>query len=267
MSDKHPCVFCGSTAEKLTKEHLYARWLQPFLFGLHPHRNPRALHWVSSGDGDMATGKLSRAGDMHSQTLKVVCKKCNSGWMADLQEAVKPILIPLLKDEWSVSVEAQATLSAWVAMTAMVREYDNMATVSVPQEDRAFLMDTGSVPEGWAILLGSIQLEGRHPAMNNHFGHTQAYGDKAGTWIKTTHFQSTGFTIGNLMLQTFSYYPSREHMFPVQPEVIAERHDLKLITPSVEPISSAPERVQTLDGFYTVSEYGALALGIRAHRK
>jgi hypothetical protein len=40
-----------------------------------------------------------RAGDTHSRTIKRVCKSCNSGWMSRLQQAAKPILVPMLMGE------------------------------------------------------------------------------------------------------------------------------------------------------------------------
>jgi hypothetical protein len=41
-------------------------------------------------------GPLHRKGDARSQKLKVVCKACNSGWMSELQDRTKPVLLPLL---------------------------------------------------------------------------------------------------------------------------------------------------------------------------
>lgn len=78
------CVFCRHPAG--SKEHALPAWLtrtmrvesepsQPGLIsaakGVEPQGNPRA------------TGKLITKG---------VCKNCNNGWMADLEDAVRPLL-------------------------------------------------------------------------------------------------------------------------------------------------------------------------------
>lgn len=35
------------------------------------------------------------SGDMHSRTLKILCKECNSGWVSKIENDAKPIIIDL----------------------------------------------------------------------------------------------------------------------------------------------------------------------------
>lgn len=87
------CVFCPQPAG--SKEHALPDWLakimgvesepsQPGLIsaarGVEPQGNPRA------------TGMLITRG---------VCQKCNNGWMADLEGAVRPILAPLVTQDFA----------------------------------------------------------------------------------------------------------------------------------------------------------------------
>src|SRR5215469_2737801 len=89
---RHPkqCVFCGTPG--VTKEHVWGKWLKPYI----PRTmiNYRKFH--VSQDGQIPDVKEElRAGDPRSLSVKCVCRTCNGGWMGDLQEAAKPVMIPL----------------------------------------------------------------------------------------------------------------------------------------------------------------------------
>lgn len=137
------CVFCAQPAG--SKEHALPAWLaktmgvesepsQPGLIsaakGVKPQGNPRA------------TGKLITKG---------VCQNCNSGWMADLEGAVKPILVPLVApDLASFHRKALEPLTQnlplftrWLMKTAVT------LSMVAPRGD------LGSLPDGaaeWAYL-------------------------------------------------------------------------------------------------------------------
>lgn len=148
------CIFCGGPG--LTHEHVWADWLKKYvpkdmvehssLFAVvHPtHSEPR---------------RKKRSGDLQSRRLRVVCTKCNSGWMSKLQEKAKPHLLPLIVGEVTAfDASTQSVLSAWIAMFVMVAEHFNPYTVTTLQRERSYLLGTGKAPfENWKIWIGDFE--------------------------------------------------------------------------------------------------------------
>jgi len=54
---------------------------------------------------------------------KVVCKPCNNGWMSTIEDAARPILVPLIEKPLGkrpLNIYAQSVLANWAALHAMV---------------------------------------------------------------------------------------------------------------------------------------------------
>jgi hypothetical protein len=141
------CIFCGGTP--ITKEHIFAAWMCDYLDSALI-RDGTQHSVVMTGFNEKGKlvaqkpfkGELYRAGDHRSRTLRVVCSRCNSGWMSELQNETKAILIPFLMGEWPhLTAAHQSILSAWVAMLTMVYEFSNREFAVIPQEQRASLSD------------------------------------------------------------------------------------------------------------------------------
>jgi hypothetical protein len=102
--------------------------------------------------------RKKRSGDLRSRRLRIVCKACNNGWMAKLQERAKPYLLPLVRGEITVLDErAQAIVSAWITMFSMVAEHFDLAKVSTPQRQRRDFWKNQRPPATWKIWLGDYE--------------------------------------------------------------------------------------------------------------
>ncbi len=111
------CVFCGST--DLSGEHVMPKWLSTIGFDLRPrlyevgplNRIPK--RWTSTP---------------FTMTVKVVCKACNSGWMAQLEEMAKDVLTPLVVGApMRLDADHQTVIASWshkTALTAMLASSD-----------------------------------------------------------------------------------------------------------------------------------------------
>jgi hypothetical protein len=79
------CAFCPETAN-LTGEHLWSAWISEIL-------NVKKF-WVSLNEG----GIRKQWGPLPSlnQKANVVCRRCNNGWMSDLESQVKPLLTNII---------------------------------------------------------------------------------------------------------------------------------------------------------------------------
>lgn len=78
-----PCLFCGTVGVKLTKEHIYPRWL-------HRALNIRGPITISAGIRPLRT-----VSEFDLQ-LREVCESCNGRWLHDLERAFRAVmLLPL----------------------------------------------------------------------------------------------------------------------------------------------------------------------------
>jgi hypothetical protein len=151
------CIFCGNNAN--SKEHIWPDWLKDYVPRLFSER----IHQASTNRWDKEQKKLVietfresvRPGDPHAQKLRIVCSKCNGGWMSQLQSEAKPLLVPLINGEFYKLLPNEIeAISRWAAMFTMVVEFKNKAGVAVSQEQRDSFKITQSVPKGWHISIG-----------------------------------------------------------------------------------------------------------------
>ena len=235
---KHPkptdrCIFCGGKS-KLTGEHVWADLLRNYLARTEPNN----FHWTMYQGGEPEPGILHRPGDAHSQKLKVVCGPCNNGWMSRLQEHAKPILVPLIQDDWpEIDESAQALFAAWAAMFTMVFEFADVRSATIPQEHRTALMNLGTVPRDWSIWIGRHDPGSDHPAFANHHGWLMDATDLAKRLTKRHYCQVTGFTVGRLYVQTVTITPP---ILVIEHEAFATAYDLRTIIPFRGSITSRP---------------------------
>lgn len=146
------CIYCGGSP--LTKEHLYAAWLRPYVpvRTLHSHGIEAHNLWRHKPEKTVSW----RAGDSHSRTIRVVCKTCNEGWMSNIQQSAKPYLIPILTNSAArLTRVAQKTLAGWAAMMVMTGEFIDREMIAIPQSERDHLRTTKLPPKGWRIWLAS----------------------------------------------------------------------------------------------------------------
>lgn len=114
------CIFCGANG-KLTREHVFARWLEALFPDL--------------GDAEYVRRTVTHASDdWHEQpgrpfdlVVRNVCSSCNSGWMSELETAAQPILTPMLRDEARVlSGVEQHTVATWAVKTMLTVQGTNI---------------------------------------------------------------------------------------------------------------------------------------------
>lgn len=104
------CIFCG--AGPVEAEHVMPKWLQKW--GLEG----RGEHTIVSGDESK-----TYFAPPFTQQYKVVCKDCNTGWMARLESVAAPLLKPLM-DGHARSIETfvQPVLATWAYKTTLIQD-------------------------------------------------------------------------------------------------------------------------------------------------
>jgi hypothetical protein len=152
------CIFCGGTG--LSKEHVFSLWTHNFLpreIGMF--RRHRESRYHPEKDADY-TAKV-REGGVNTLKLRVVCEdRCNNGWMSQLDEAVKPILSPLILGQpASLDRHMQKTLATWIVTKMMVSEFSYPDDIVTPQSERESVMLTLTPPGNWQIWIAHCRAE------------------------------------------------------------------------------------------------------------
>jgi hypothetical protein len=149
------CIFCGQRG--LTKEHIWADWLEPYL----PREMKEHISSLQIYSPDKVLSTLKkRSGDPYVIKPKVVCFPCNNGWMSDIQQVAKPILLPLIVGEDAVLTKKhQAIIASWAAMAIMTAEYLNRELIAIAAEDRAHLYNFRKLPNNWRVWVGNYKRE------------------------------------------------------------------------------------------------------------
>ena len=107
------CIFCGDKAD--SNEDLWPQWLIRALKRTPDEKIPMSVRRHDEKDFRRWT-KVSGA-----LRVKLVCCKCNNGWMSDLEGEAKPILTPMmLGEQVTLSASQQHTVARWVTKCAMV---------------------------------------------------------------------------------------------------------------------------------------------------
>ena len=89
----------------MSKEHIFPEWMQKYFSTSDVWGNNFRIvddfgPFGKRKNQRIEKGPLHKFGNPLAQKLKVVCQKCNNGWMSVQQQRIKPLLVPLLKGEW-----------------------------------------------------------------------------------------------------------------------------------------------------------------------
>lgn len=202
------CIFC-QLPRRMSEEHIWGKWLKAYI---PPTMNKHTMQAVQiNRPNERTTGNIYlKAGDPLRSKVKVVCVDCNNRWLSEIQNRAKPFLTPLIRgDRTALGPEAQQRAAAWCAMATMTAEFIDRdpKTIAVPQSQRDWLMNNGTVPPGWRIWLADYQ---RHkwPAQWTHLtlpileAKDIPAEDSTGYVLPNT--QVTTFVIGRLYVHVMS---------------------------------------------------------------
>jgi hypothetical protein len=157
------CIFCGDP--ELTGEHVFPKWSHRYL-PVDEERNHQSLRGVQ-GPHTAEQHVIIKSGDIRHWKVKCVCgERCNNGWMrSKIEDAAKPILIPLIRGEECRGFPAdQARLAAWATMKAMVAEWNVKGHATTHHMHRKYLMRHHLAPQkGWGVWIGQFVTNKRKP--------------------------------------------------------------------------------------------------------
>lgn len=135
------CIFCGG--RPLTGEHALPGWLRTFAGLDYPDGRIELKR-----DDEVTHEKIAPA---FTHKLRVACKSCNTGWMHDLEEAVKTDLTAMVHDKPTTLTSLTARyLATWLVKTFCVLEYaDLVPGENIPREHYDQLFERKTRPPDW----------------------------------------------------------------------------------------------------------------------
>lgn len=196
------CAFCG-LPKKMTSEHVWGEWTKGYVERTSNKHNHANVFVPRPGQPEPPKVRI-RAGDHLDAQVHVVCSDCNSGWLSQIQNDAKPILIPLFEGGTiTLDQTAQQLVATWVAMSTMTGEHlsQEQRRLAIPQSDRTWLMERRTPPPGWCIWIGryprqenpTLWVKASFPVVNaDKLPDTITDEDLAPT------MQTTAFSVGNL---------------------------------------------------------------------
>jgi hypothetical protein len=144
------CIFCGPT-QSPSEEHIFSKWMKKYL----PHAGWHQFHHLEMPAPNRLGANLReyRQGGTNILRPKIVCRRCNNGWMSLIETQAKGCLIPLMAGgQFIMTEEHQRKLSIWATLKSMVHEHVR-ATVCSPDDHRDF-MQTAQPSIQWSIWIG-----------------------------------------------------------------------------------------------------------------
>ncbi|MBI3896545.1 MAG: hypothetical protein HY313_11505 [Acidobacteria bacterium] len=148
--NKRLCISCENPIQKRAKEHVIADWLLKEL-GIGEEQLWQFI-------ADSTTGQAKEARTLHAlNSFKEgrVCSNCNNGWMSQLENEVKPILLALLsgaQNPTSIPEFECSVLARWTLKTAIVLSCATPLGHPLPREHLKFLRDKPAMPSQVGIF-------------------------------------------------------------------------------------------------------------------
>jgi len=124
----------------MSGEHVWSRWTHKYI-AYNPSRPAgKALVAVDYRDRTEFR-RVPMPPDPRQWKAHTVCARCNNGWMSDLENRVKPILIPLFSGQPArLGREEQSQIAAWITLKTMVCEFDRLGEAVSHHAQRKRLM-------------------------------------------------------------------------------------------------------------------------------
>jgi hypothetical protein len=144
LHPKIPCMFCGSTLNKSSREHTWPDWI------VQRYPKDYATFWASYVDGRLVYTKKA---DSISWVVRGVCLSCNTGWMSTLEKEVEPILVKLIEGPIAIiSADQCEVLSRWCFKTTITLGMKKTPG-TIPVEHAQYLHEFQRPPDSTLIWL------------------------------------------------------------------------------------------------------------------
>jgi hypothetical protein len=210
-----PCIFCGAKAH-MSKEHLFAEWLAPYLpTSTYRGQETDTLEFAEASSFSYTTWANIRQGAVHTRKIRQVCAACNNGWMSRLQSTAAPVLRSLFRgDAIDIDCSTAFTIAKWVVMLTMVGEFTDEDSVAVLQSERSFFRERAEIPAGWRVWISHAAGDVWSNTRYAHFSSLRPLALLEPNSIYPHNAQSTTVGCGGLLFYACSRPPQLESFGP-----------------------------------------------------
>jgi len=156
------CIFCGKT--NLTREHIFPRWAWPYFDQLPRTRAGISVALNYPDRVDIGYEGLLK-GAVRDWEVRCVCgglsTDCNSGWMKDIEDAARPILLPMIQGanyKERLFPEDLNIIATWAALKVIIADRVEGGAWAVHHAQRRFMFTHHQPPlRNWSIWLGRYE--------------------------------------------------------------------------------------------------------------
>lgn len=151
MSKTDGCVFCRAQAN-ITGEHLWSKWFSNMV-GLQ-------IYTVIRKDSE-GKERTRQSENLDSQS-KVVCGKCNNGWISKLESKTKSVIQDMVAScqQTTLSSRDVTTIAEFTFLKAVIAEHSHnnrSSFFSLPERDT--FRKTLQLPAGFQMWLASLPIQ------------------------------------------------------------------------------------------------------------
>ena len=164
-SNRKPCVFCGDTSSKLTREHVFGNWMATAF-----------KDYIDDyGAIEIRTGRrepIRYQTGPFTDTVRIACKSCNEGWMNDCALGVQQLLTPMMTGGFPRLLTAgdQEALASWAVKTALVLDHQTPENPIVPVAEYPELFATKRPLSSHIVWIGHTDPRSSHLVINSTKG-------------------------------------------------------------------------------------------------
>jgi hypothetical protein len=166
------CAFCSM--QEVSREHVFARWLRHALPEQLPERgqNRMRVFWPGSSHHKMLELPMRTISEPFTETrVRWVCRSCNNGWMARLEEEVKPLLTALIRgQEADLGAKDLRLIAAWATKTTMMHEFTDAGSQAYGAVEHRWLKERLEPPAGTMVWAGALRTLGDWALRAEHAG-------------------------------------------------------------------------------------------------
>jgi hypothetical protein len=192
---------------------------------LLPHppdpKHDRKIITYHPKEGHREGGVTGRPGRLETIKIRVVCEPCNSGWMGNLEEEVRPLLTPIIEGTpVALDFEQMAVIARWVTLKCIVAEHAALNTSVTPQHDRTAFMQQGTIPDYFRIYLANHNMPHASGYLRNSMcmGHKGPFADPP-LMGSTNNVETISFVLGRVFVhlnaaRVNDYSIESKHLIP-----------------------------------------------------
>lgn len=208
------CVLCGATIGRNTqsRQHVFPEWLEQFFIPEDKSDEPIPHQRKLKRRGEPMHHEEWEALPFNMQ-VKVLCKPCNNEWCHDIENAAKPLLIPMITgNKITLDASDQTSVAVWVTLMVL------MLQLTHREGERSIMPDAYRWFRRWRMPLPNEQIwialydgEGEWPVSYRHYG-MSIYPATVPEPPKDLNAHGLAISIGHLVAVAFGHTLAAESL-------------------------------------------------------